>query len=74
MSIKATDGSTTTISTEILDEFDAPVVPKPGYPKVALLDKDKSVIAQFSAQPGAAVGTWESDIALPLLGVERVVS
>ena len=71
MSIKATDGSTTTISTEILDEFDAPVVPKPGYPKVALLDKDKSVIAQFSAQPGASVGTWESAVALPLLGVER---
>lgn len=71
MSIRATDGSTVTITTEILDEYEGPVIPKPGYPKVVLLDQDKSVIAQFPTQPGSAVGMWESVISLPLLGVHR---
>lgn len=71
MSFRTPDGSTITVDTEILDEFDAPVVPKPGYPKVALLDVNRDVIAQYSATPKATVGQWESVIVLPLLGVTQ---
>lgn len=71
MTLRATDGSTVTVFTDILDEYDNPVLAKPGYPKVALLDSDRSVVAEFSAQPSTSIGLWESNIALPLLGVER---
>ncbi len=71
MPIRATDGSTVTVSTEILDDYDSPVLPKPGYPKVALMDQDRTVIAQFNAQPGSAMGKWDSIVTLPMLGVTR---
>lgn len=71
MSIRATDGSTVTVSTSILDDTDSPVLPKQGYPKVALLDQDKVVIANFPAMPGSSAGSWDASLALPLLGVTR---
>jgi hypothetical protein len=69
--LRAIDGSTLTVVTDILDEYDSPVLPKPGYPKVALLDQDRTVIAQFAVQPSSSVGTWESPLSLPLLGVTK---
>ena len=71
MALRAIDGSTLTVTIDIFDEQDSPVVPKPGYPKVALLDQDKSVVALFSANPSSTVGRWESVVQLPLLGVTR---
>ena len=71
MTFRAIDGSTITIDTEILDEFEDPVVPKPGYPKVALLDANKDVVAQYTASPTATVGQWQSVITLPDLQVTQ---
>lgn len=69
--LRAVDGSVTTATTLFLDEDDSTILPAPGYPKVALLDKDKTVIAQYVATPTANPGEWEAAISLPLLGVER---
>jgi hypothetical protein len=71
MALRAIDGTTLTVTMDILDDQDSPVLPKPGYPKVVLLDQDRSVIAQFSANPGSTVGKWESVVQLPLIGVTR---
>lgn len=69
--LRATDGNTVTATVDLFDEYDAPVVPRPGYPKVSLLDTDKTPIASFTATPSSSVGSWTCSIALPLLGVTR---
>ena len=69
--LRAVDGSVVTAVTTFLDEEDNTVVPAPGYPKVALLDSDKSVISQYVATPTANPGEWTSAIALPNLGLEQ---
>lgn len=69
--LRAPDSTTFTASIEIADEQGMPVIPRPGYPKVTLLDSDKSPIATFTAVPGQAQGIWTSAISLPMLGVTR---
>lgn len=69
--LRAVDGSVATAVMLFLDEDDSTIVPAPGYPKVALLDKDKTVIAQYNATPTTNPGEWESAINLPNLGVEQ---
>ncbi len=71
MAFRAMDGSALTVDLDILDDNDSPVVPRPGFPKVTLLDQDKSVIAQYNAVPTATPGQWESAIVLPELGVTQ---
>ena len=71
MALRAIDGSTLTVTIDILDDQDAPVLARPGYPRVVLLDQDRSVIAQFSANPSSVVGRWEAVVQLPLLGVTK---
>lgn len=69
--LRAVDGSVATAVMLFLDEDDSTIVPAPGYPKVALLDKDKTVIAQYNATPTTNPGEWEASISLPNLGVEQ---
>jgi len=71
MAFRAMDGSAITVDLDILDDEDNPVVPRPGYPKVTLLDQDRTVIAQYNAVPTATVGQWEAAIVLPELGVTQ---
>ena len=72
MTFRTTDGSAITIDLDILDDGDAPVMPAPGYPKVQLLDQDKTVISQYNAVPVLTVpGRWESTVTLPELGVTQ---
>lgn len=71
MALRTIDGSVVTASAEILDEDDTPVLPKAGYPKVALLDTNKDVLVQVIGMPGATAGTWTATITLPLMGVKR---
>lgn len=65
------DGCVGTVSADFLDEDDAPLIPAPGYPRVQLLDTDKSVLAEFVSSPGSVAGTWEASISIPLLGLEK---
>lgn len=65
------DGSVGTVSTEFFDDNDVPLIPAPGYPRVQLLDTDKSVLAEFIGSPAAEPGNWEASISIPLLGVEK---
>jgi hypothetical protein len=69
--LRAVDGSVATALMTFLDEDDTTIIPAPGYPRVALLDKDKTVIAQYNASPTANPGEWEAAVSLPNLGVER---
>lgn len=69
--LRAVDGSVITATTLFLDEDDNTILPAPGYPKVALLDKDKTVIAQYVATPTTNPGEWEAAISLPNIGLER---
>lgn len=69
--LRAVDGSVATALMTFLDEDDSTIIPAPGYPKVALIDKDKTVIAQYNASPTANPGEWESAISLPNLGIEQ---
>ena len=46
--LRAVDGSVITATTLFLDEDDNTILPAPGYPKVALLDKDKTVIKSLA--------------------------
>lgn len=70
---RVADGSTFFVDVEFFDEDGAPVVPQAGYPKLALLDADRTEIAQYSVSPGSAIGQWEASIALPELGVTQGV-
>ena len=69
--LRAVDGSVATALMTFLDEDDTTIVPAPGYPKVVLLDKDKTPIAMYNATPTANPGEWESAISLPNLGLEK---
>lgn len=68
---RTTDASTVTVTADLLDDNDKPLMPASGYPKVALLDKDKTVIGEYGAAPSPTPGTWESTIILPELGVRQ---
>ena len=70
--LRAVDGSVVTATTTFLDEDDSTIVPAPGYPRLALLDQDKTVIAQYNATPTANPGEWISAISLPNLGLEQI--
>lgn len=71
MTYRMIDGSSSTVAMDFLDENDLPIVPRPGYPKLSVLDKDKQVIADYNAVPSVVPGTWEASIFLPLMGVKR---
>lgn len=65
------DGHSITVQTMFLDDYDTPLIPATGYPQVAFLDTDKSVLFSASVNPGASPGQWEATIALPELGVTK---
>lgn len=69
--LRAIDGSVTTALMTFLDEEDNTIVPAPGYPKVSLIDTDKTVIGQYNATPTANPGEWTAAISLPNLGIEQ---
>lgn len=69
--IRGLDGSTLNARMEIVDDNDSPIQPKPGYPKVVLLDTDKTVISEYIASPTTTPGIWEANILLPELGVTQ---
>lgn len=68
---RVADGSTFSVDVELFDEDGAPVVPQAGYPKLALLDADRTEIAQYAVAPGSLVGTWNASVSLPELGVTQ---
>lgn len=74
MAFRTMDGSAITVELDFVDEDngDAPVIPSAGYPKVQLLDQDRTVIATYNAVPVLTVpGRWEATVTLPELGVTQ---
>jgi hypothetical protein len=69
MIYNAVDGSVFEANHEFLDdESDSPLVPKPGYPKVRLLDKDKNLLFSGLGVPDVTPGNWKASVAVPTIG------
>lgn len=68
--LRAIDGKVVTAKTQFLEDG-APVIAQPGYPKLALLDADKTVIAQYPVTPTVNSGEWEAHINLPDMGLTK---
>ena len=68
---RAIDGSVLNAALQILDDNDQPVVPIAGYPKVYLLDQDKTPLGSFVASPSLNPGEWQVSIALPYMGLKK---
>lgn len=71
MIYNAIDGTTLAVTQEFLDDFDNPVIPKPGYPKVKLVDKTKAILSSTVGAPSTTPGEWNANIPIPTMGVEE---
>lgn len=65
----AVDGTVFDVSNSFLDDDDEAIVPKQGYPKVRLLDKEKAQIVSVLAVPDSIPGKWKANLAIPDLGL-----
>lgn len=65
MIYNATDGSVLSVGQEFLDDDEFPVVPKAGYPKVRLLDSDKTLLSSVVASPSSTPGNWNANVSIP---------
>lgn len=65
MIYRASEGTVLSTRQELLDDNEEPIKCKAGYPKVALLDKDKQVLSSILANPGSVPGDWFANISIP---------
>jgi hypothetical protein len=66
MIYNAVEGTTFNAVQEFLDDTNAPLQPKPGYPKVRLYDIDKDIIFETVAN-FVSLGNYTLNVGLPLL-------
>lgn len=66
----AVDGTVITVTQKFLeDDTDAPLMAKPGFPQVRLLDTDKNLLSSVVASPTINPGEWTANLSIPNLGV-----
>lgn len=70
MIYNAVDATTIAVTQEFLDELDSPIIPKPGFPKIKLIDNTKAVLTSTVGNPTATPGEWTANISIPALGIE----
>ncbi len=63
------DGTVITVTKEFLDDDDAPLMARAGYPQVRLRDKDKNLLSSVAASPSATPGEWVANVSVPNLGL-----
>ncbi len=63
------DGSVLAVTKVFLDDDDAPLMARPGYPQVRLRDTDKNLLSQTIGSPSATPGVWQANVAVPNLGL-----
>lgn len=70
MIYNAVDGTVITVTQKFLDDdTDAPLMAKPGYPQVRLLDTDKNLLSSVVASPTTNLGEWTANLSIPNLGI-----
>lgn len=67
MIYRAAESTVLATNQELLDDNDDPLLCKPGYPKVALLDKEGFVLSSILANPSSKPGLWLANLAIPHL-------
>ncbi len=72
--MNATEGSVVTVKNNFVDDGGNPIIPKPGYPTVVLLDTVGDVVVSVPASPDVTVGDWIANLAVPNLGLDEKVS
>lgn len=63
------DGTVIAVAQKFLDDDEQPIIAKPGYPQVRLLDKDKNLLSSMIASPSAMPGEWTANISIPNLAL-----
>lgn len=70
MIYRTQEGTILPVTLELIDEDDQPILCQSGYPKVAILDDDKSVISSVIATPSATPGVWLATLSVPNFGLD----
>lgn len=65
------DGTLLNVKQDFLDDDGSPLIPKPGYPVVKLLTKDKATISSTVCSPSVTPGTWTASVSVPDMKLEQ---
>lgn len=59
------DGNVLAVASQFLDDLDNPIIPKPGYPRVRLVDLEGELLSSTMAVPTLIPGEWSANLTIP---------
>lgn len=59
------EGKVLSATQEFLDDLDSPLLFKPGYPRVSLVNSNKDIVTSLVASPTSTPGNWIANLPIP---------